>query len=86
MPEISRFYGIIVKMFYADHPPKHFHVEYNEYNAIISIESLEVLEGKLPVHAQKLIKEWGKKRKNELQINWELASRREMLNKIEPLE
>lgn len=56
MPEICRFYGILIKMFYADHPPKHFHVEYSEYKAMISIDSLEIIEGKLPLQAYNLVK------------------------------
>lgn len=48
MPEISRFLGIIIKMFYDDHNPPHFHVEYNEYLAEINIETLEILAGNIP--------------------------------------
>ena len=48
MPEIARFYGIIIKIFFGDHPPPHFHAVYGEYNALIGIESLEIIEGDLP--------------------------------------
>lgn len=48
MPQISRFFGIIIKMYYNDHQPAHFHAEYNEYVAEISIETFEVLKGELP--------------------------------------
>ena len=58
MPEIARFYGIVIKLFFGDHPPPHFHAIYGEYNALISIESLEVIEGDLPNRAEKLVMEW----------------------------
>jgi hypothetical protein len=58
MPEIARFYGIVIKIFFGDHSPPHFHAIYGEYNALISIESLEVIEGDLPNRAEKLVKEW----------------------------
>ncbi len=48
MPILSRFFGIIVRMYYREHNPPHFHVSYNEHDAIISIETLEILEGHLP--------------------------------------
>ena len=49
MPEISRFYGIRVMMFYDKHNPPHFHVEYNEFNAVIRIEDMATMEGRLPL-------------------------------------
>ena len=55
MPEISRFYGIIIRMFFLDHLPPHFHAEYAEYKAQVSIESGEVIKGELPRHALRLI-------------------------------
>lgn len=58
MPEIARFYGIVIKVFFGDHPPPHFHAIYGEYNALVSIESLEIIEGDLPSRAQKLVLEW----------------------------
>lgn len=66
MPEISRFLGIIIKMFYADHPPKHFHAEYNHYNALISIDDLKIIEGSLPPRVHKLILEWARQQKRTL--------------------
>jgi hypothetical protein len=55
MPEISRFYGIIIRMFYNDHNPPHFHVIYQEDEALINIITLEILEGKLPKRAKTLV-------------------------------
>lgn len=86
MPEICRFLGIVIKMFYGDHPPKHFHVEYNDYKAFISLDSLEIVEGKLPPTVLRLVKKWAKLHKRELLDNWERAIAREKLKKIEPLE
>ena len=47
MPEVSRFYGILIKIFFGDHPPPHFHAVYGEYNALVGIESLTIIEGDL---------------------------------------
>jgi hypothetical protein len=58
MPEVARFYGIVIKVFFGDHPPPHFHAIYGEYNALVSIESLELIEGDLPSRVQKLVLEW----------------------------
>jgi hypothetical protein len=52
MPEIARFYGIIIKLFFSDHPPPHFHVVYGEYNALFDIETLDMIEGDLPNRAK----------------------------------
>ncbi|MEH2402439.1 DUF4160 domain-containing protein [Nostoc sp.] len=86
MPEISRFFGMIVTMYYNDHPPPHFHVRYNQQKAIISIETLEILEGKLSSRAFKLILEWATLHQNELMENWELARDNQILNSVLPLE
>ena len=58
MPEISRFFGMVVQMYYADHEPPHFHVRYAEHRALISIETLSVLRGGLPPRALGLVTEW----------------------------
>jgi hypothetical protein len=58
MPEISRFYGIIIKMFFNDHAPPHFHTEYGEHKAMIEIISGEILEGYLPKNQLKLVQAW----------------------------
>ena len=59
MPEITRFYGIVVKIFFTkEHNPPHFHAVYGEHNGIIEINTLEMIEGDLPIKAQNLIKEW----------------------------
>jgi hypothetical protein len=86
MPEISRFFGIIVTMYYNDHPPPHFHVRYGQQKAIISIQSLEILEGKLSSRVLGFIKEWALEHQSELLENWELARQNQPLEQIEPLE
>jgi len=70
MPEITRFYGIVIKMFFGDHSPPHFHAIYGEYNALISIESLELIEGDLPRRAEKMVLEWARLYQKELLQIW----------------
>jgi hypothetical protein len=70
MPEITRFYGIVIKIFFGDHPPPHFHAIYGEYNALVSIESLEIIEGDLPSRAQKLVLEWATLYQQDLLQMW----------------
>lgn len=84
MPEISRFYGIIIYMFYNDHNPPHFHVEYGEFKAVVNFDE-EIVKGNMPKLALKLVFEWMDLHKVELMKNWELARSGEPLNKIEPL-
>lgn len=85
MPEICRFYGIIIYMFYNDHNPPHFHVEYQDFDAIIEIES-GVVKGKIPRRALKLIFEWMDLHKDELLENWKKIEERKALQKINPLD
>ena len=86
MPEISRFLGIIITMYYNDHPPPHFHAIYGDYEAKIDIGSGGVIAGRLPRRAMSLVWEWCDAHRDELKANWEQAQKREPLSKIEPLE
>ena len=86
MPEISRFYGIIIRMFYNDHNPPHFHVIYQEDEAIIEIKTLEILEGHLPKRATSLVIEWAIEHREELIKNWHKARNHETLDSIKPLD
>jgi len=86
MPEISRFYGIIVAMFFGDHNPPHFHARYGAEKVAIEIETLRILEGHLPPRALGLVIEWASQHKNELMQNWELAKNNQAPKKIEPLK
>lgn len=86
MPEISRFFGIVITMYYNDHNPPHFHVRYAQQQGIVAIDSLEVVAGWLSPRVQNLVIEWAELHRDELRIDWELARRRALLNPIEPLE
>ncbi len=85
MPEISRFYGIIIAIFYSDHNPPHFHARYGKDKIAIRIPDFTVLEGHLPPRALGLTVEWAAMHQEELLTNWELAQRSQPLQKIEPL-
>ncbi len=86
MPEISRFFGIIIAMYYNDHPPPHFHVRYGQQKAIIEIQSLALLEGKLSPRVLGLVIEWASTHQAKLLQNWELARQQEPLESVQPLE
>jgi len=86
VPEISRFLGIVILMYYNDHPPPHFHARYAELKAIIDIESLTVLYGELTPRVLGLVVEWAALHKAELLADWELARKQEPLVRIAPLE
>jgi len=86
MPEISRFFGIVIKMFYNDHQPPHFHAEYASSEALIVIESLEVYRGELPRRALALVLEWAALHRDTLREDWRLARGGESPRPIPPLE
>ena len=85
MPEISRFLGIVITMFYREHGPPHFHATYGEYDVQVSIRH-GLVNGKFPARVLRLVHEWRALHKEELLENWELASQRRPLNNISPLE
>lgn len=58
MPEVSRFYGIIIALYYNEHNPPHFHAKYGEFQAEIDIRTLQILNGEIPKRAKALIMEW----------------------------
>lgn len=86
MPEISRFFGIIITLYYNDHPPPHFYVRYGKQKAIVGINPLTILKGELSNRAWNLVKEWALEHQAELLANWELARLVQTLEPIEPLE
>ena len=86
MPEISRFLGIIITMYYNDHPPPHFHVRYNQQKAIIDIKNLTILRGQLSPRILGLVIEWAAIHQQELLENWQLARLNQPLQPISPLE
>ena len=85
MPEVSRFYGIVIRMYFADHWPAHFHAEYGEHEALIGIEDLRVIAGSLPARAFGLVQEWALIHQAELAALWLTARQLKALNKIDPL-
>lgn len=86
MPEISRFYGIVIRMYLrGEHPPPHFHVQYGEHRASIAIEGLELIDGDLPPRAARLVRDWAEFHRQELRDNWIRAQAHEALQQIEPL-
>ena len=85
MPEISRFYGIIIYMYMSEHNPPHFHVWYENYKAIITIKD-RIITGSLPRRALNLVYEWLDIHKDELLENWNRLANFETPQKIEPLK
>lgn len=85
MPEISRFYGIIIKMYFNEHNPPHFHIEYQDYEAVMNIETGEVT-GQLSRRALRLVHDWLDQNKEALIENWKRSEERKTLNKIKPLD
>lgn len=86
MPEISRFFGIVITMNYNDHAPPHFHVRYSGQKALIGIQTLTVLQGRLSPRVFGLVMEWASLHQAELMEDWELARQQAELQRIEPLE
>jgi hypothetical protein len=86
MPEISRFFGIVIQMFYDDHAPPHFHVRYAGQRALIGIETLAVLKGGLSPRTLGLVMEWAALHRDDLLEDWGLARVEAQLKPIAPLE
>ena len=86
MPVISTFYGMLIRMFWNDHAPPHFHVQYGGYKAIIDINTLQLSEGNLPRRALNLVIDWAELHQKELLTDWDLCLQKQMPNKIEPLK
>lgn len=85
MPEISRFLGIVIRMFASEHNPPHFHAIYNEFEAQFSIDPLEMIEGKLPPRIHGIVIEWASIYKKEILQNWKNLRNKQPTNKIKPL-
>lgn len=86
MPIISNFFGIIIRMFFNEHAPPHFHVEYAEYKASVNIQTLEVIDGNLSRRAQELVLDWAELHQIELLEDWELCRKHLEPKRIEPLK
>jgi hypothetical protein len=85
MPEISRFLGIAIAMYYGDHAPPHFHARYGDYEITVEIDTT-VVSGRFPPRALRLVMTWCRLHREELLENWERASARVPLLPIAPLE
>ena len=85
MPEISRFLGIIIYMYFDEHPPPHFHARYGSYEILVYLDD-GVVEGKFPRRALRHVLEWYERHRDQLQRNWELAQNHEPPVKVPSLE
>ncbi len=86
MPEISRFFGIVIKMFWDDHNPPHFHAEYGGSKALVDIRTLSAFAGRLPPRVTGFVIEWATLHQQELLEDWRRAQAQDALRKIDPLE
>lgn len=86
MPELSRFFGIVITMYARDHSPPHFHARYNDREALIDIASSRVLHGSLPRRAQQMVHEWCGLRRPELQAAWDALRAGSNPDRIAPLD
>ncbi len=85
VPEISRFFGIVIAMYYSDHAPPHFHATYGGRWITVRLDDGFVVGG-FPPRARALVLEWYSRHRDELFESWELARRRKPLRRIDPLE
>ena len=85
MPTISAFYGILIQMFWKDHAPPHFHALYAEYEVVVDIRTLEVIDGSLPRRAMALMLEWAQEHRAELMEDWDLCNHNQSPKTIQPL-
>jgi hypothetical protein len=85
VPTISAFYGILIRMFYNDHAPPHFHARYGEFEATIDLGTLAVLHGELPSRCLSLVQEWAMIHREELLEDWRLCRENAQPAKIDPL-
>jgi hypothetical protein len=85
VPEISRFLGIVIRMYYREHPPAHFHANCGGHEISVDIDS-GVVTGKFPARALRIVLEWYELHKTELAEDWERARQELPLERIEPLE
>lgn len=85
MPRVSQFFGIVIAIYFNDHAPPHFHARYGEFEVVMGIENLEILESSMPKRALGLLWEWAGLHRGELIADWDLARKGLPLNLIEPL-
>ena len=85
MPELSRFFGISIRMYFDDHNPPHFHVEYAEQRAVVEIATGRVLAGNLPARVRQLVEEWRRLNLRPLRAAWQEAQQGRQPRRIRPL-
>ena len=86
MPEISRFLGIVIAIYWQEHGVPHFHAKYESCRASFAIEDFRLLEGRVPPRVTGLVLEWAAAHQEELMADWELAMEKKPLKPISPLE
>jgi len=86
MPTISAFYGIFIRVYLRDHPPPHFHAVYQEHEAFVAVESGDIIEGRLPPVAARLVREWALAHRAERFDNWRRAREGQPLQRIAGLD
>ena len=86
LPTISFFYGIVIRMYFRDHDPPHFHAAYGEHEALVSIQGAVILNGKLPARTARLVKDWAMARQAQLRDNGQRARAGEPLERIAGLD
>ena len=86
MPAISQFYGLTVKLYLGDHEPAHFHVLYDDHEALFAIDSLEMMRGELPRRAVPMVLEWATAHREDLRAGWTLARAGKPLLPVPPLD
>jgi hypothetical protein len=80
------FFGILIRMFFNEHAPPHFHAEYGEFKAVVNIQTLEVMEGKMSRRALELVLDWAELHQAELMEDWDLCRKHAEPRPIEPLQ
>lgn len=71
MPVISVFFGIVIRMYFDDHPPPHFHASYQGFEAFVRIDNGEIMYGNLPNKAARIVRQWALDHRDALMANWE---------------
>lgn len=86
MPKVSEFFGIVIYLYFDEHPPPHFHARYAGEDVVFHIETLDVLHGHPSPRMRRLVVEWGLERKESLRRAWEQARSGVDIDPIPPLE
>jgi hypothetical protein len=86
MPIVSVFFGIVIRLYHADHNPPHFHATYGDFEAIIEVKTGKILGGSLPPKGRKLVEEWRKLHVSELNAAWLAVSAMKTPKRIKGLE